>query len=89
MSMSSGVQGFKPPDAKWKKMKAIWDACKSAKIDPPIEVETFFNGEEPTDKGMEVEIEANVWSDEYRQGIEVDIKRLPADVTIIRFYNSW
>lgn len=89
MSMSTHVIGFVPPDEKWKQMKVIWDACSKADIALPGEVEEFFDGEEPSEKGQEVEIPYSKWSDENRQGIEVEINKLPKNVKLIRFYNSW
>ncbi len=92
MSMSTHVVGIRPPDAKWKKMKAVWDACKLADISTPDEVYEFFAGEEPDDAGVVVEIEKSIavtaWGDDGRAGFEVNIGRLPQDVTVIRFYNS-
>ena len=42
MSTSSYVIGFKPPDKKWRKMKAARDACIDADIPIPEEVEYIF-----------------------------------------------
>lgn len=89
MSMSTHVIGFKPPDAKWKKMKEVWDACEKAGIDPPKEVSEFFNYENPDENGVEVELDAAEWGDDGRQGYEIEVSKLPKGVTIIRFYNSW
>ena len=95
MSMSTHVVGFKPPDDKWKKMKAVWDACKAAGIDPPDDVDAFFEGTAPDDQGMEVDLDGHECAVKYRpasrarDGIEVDVKKLPPDVTVIRFYNSY
>ena len=93
MSMSTHVVGFRPADAKWKAMKAIWDACNEADVAVPAEVDRFFNGESPGDKpGAEVKIEGTAaieWRDDYRQGFELDVTKLPKDVHIVRFYNSY
>ena len=93
MSMSSHVVGFKPPDDKWKKMKKAYDACIEAGINVPENVEEFFNYEEPDDAGVEVELEEHACCKEYnadmRQGFEIDVSKLPKDVKIIRFYNSY
>lgn len=93
MSMSTHIKGFRPPDNKWKRMKEVWETCKIAEIDPPAEVYAFFESVEPDENGVEVELEKTVcckeWSDEYRQGFEIFIEKLPEDVKIIRFYNSW
>jgi len=94
MGMSTHVVGFKPPDDKWKKMKAVYDACQKAGINPPEEVFNFFGGSsEPDDQGVEVAIQklpcTKKFSSESKQGFEIDLKKLPPDVTVIRFYNSY
>ena len=92
MSMSTHIVGFRPADEKWKEMKTIWDACEKAGIDIPEAVEEFFDGEAPGDKpGAEVEIESALreWQDEGASGYEVDLGKLPKNVTVLRFYNSW
>ena len=91
MSMSTHVVGFKPPDAKWKKMKRVWDACVEADIEIPTEVTMFFEGESPDELGVRVELEEEVcctdYSEEMQTGFEIDVKKLPKDITLIRFYS--
>lgn len=92
MGMSTYVVGFKPADAKWKKMKAVWDACDEAKIEVPDSVEKYFDGVYPGDApGMTVAINTAIreWGDDGCSGYEVDLTKLPKDVTVIRFFNSW
>ena len=89
MGMSTWVKGIRPPDDKWKKMKAIWDACDKADIDVPDEVDDFFEGEPPDEKGVVVDIKEHRYSENSRAGIEVYIDELPKDVKIIRFVNAW
>jgi hypothetical protein len=93
MGMSTHICGFKPPDAKWKAMKAVWDSCRAAGIDAPKEVEDFFGGEVPDPKGVEVELGRDQglreWGTDYADGFELDVKKLPPDVTVIRFYNHY
>lgn len=93
MSMSSHVVGFKPPDAKWKKMKKVYDACQEAGTDLPDDVDKFFNGEPPDDAGVEVDLEDHACCKPYggdsSDGFDIDVTKLPKDVTIIRFYNSY
>jgi hypothetical protein len=93
MSMSMTVVGFRAADDRWRKMKAAWDACAAVGVAPPPEVGEFFGGEDPGDaQGMEVDIldrGAKKWSDEYREGYEVDIQALPDGVRFLRFYCSW
>lgn len=90
MSMSTYVVGIKPPDDKWKKMKAVYDACKNAGIETPDEVDEFFNYEIPDQAGVVVEIdELREWEEDTSDGYEIDIEKLPKDVKVLRFYNSW
>lgn len=93
MGMSTHVVGFKPPDDKWKKMKAVYDACRAADINCPEDVDDFFCNGEPDDRGVEFSIEkypcTKKYNEETSSGFEIDLKKLPADVTIIRFYNSY
>lgn len=87
--MSTHVVGFRAPDEEWTKMKAIWDACEVAKVSVPEEVERYFGGESPDPSGVEIEIEAHEWSNEYAEGYEINVADIPKGLTSIRFYNSW
>lgn len=96
MSMSTFVVGFKPPDEKWKNMREAWLACRAAGIEVPDAVSNFFGGEPPDGAGVEVGQKVlsacgaiSAWSADGRDGFELHVKNLPADVTIIRFYNHW
>lgn len=93
MGMSMHVYGYRPADDQWRKMKAAWDSCRDAGVDPPDEVNEFLNSTHPGDKpGTAVEIEGNAakkWSDDYRDGYEVDLSALPEGVRFIRFYCAW
>lgn len=74
-------------------MKRIYDACKSAGVAIPQDVEIFFAGEEPDDKGKIVDLEKSPavtqWSDGYRTGFEVDVNLIPEDIRTLRFYCAW
>jgi hypothetical protein len=70
-------------------MKAIWDACKKAGVEPPKEVRDFFGYGPPDDAGVEVKLELREWHDDSRSGYELDIDKLPKNITVIRFYNSY
>lgn len=83
MGQSTHVVGFKPPDEKWKKMKAVWDACDKAGMDPPKEVMKFFNHEPPDERGVAIEEKelkavgcVRDWGDESYDGFELDVKKL-------------
>jgi hypothetical protein len=92
MSESVHVVGFKPPDDKWKKMKAVWDACKKANIDVPDDVLSFFEYVEPDPLGVEIDLEktnaAEKYNEEMKWGWEINVAKLPKDVTVLRFYVS-
>lgn len=92
MSMSTHVVGFKPPDDKWKAMKAVYDACVAAGVVVPEDVQNFFGWTPPDEAGVEVDerkLPLKEWKDRSRQGFELDVTKLDPDIKIVRFYNSW
>lgn len=101
MSMTLNIEGVKVRDSKWENMKKIWDACSATNIPIPKEVNDYFNGETPDEKGVKVSLIpcvailknsyqiATKYSDEYSEGYEINVKEIPADITIIRITNSW
>ncbi len=93
MGMNKHIVGFRPPDKRWKEMKKVYDACAEAGVEIPDEVDEFFEGEEPDERGVEVDIEETDAVSEYnadmQDGFEVDITKLPKGVKIVRFYNSY
>lgn len=95
MGMSTHVVGFRPPDAKFKKFAAIWKQCEEAGISPPKEVDSFFESVPPDPKGVEIDLDGmkngpvSAWRNDSCDGYEVDLTKLPKDVTVLRFYNSW
>ena len=76
MSMSTHVVGFVPPDQQWQQLKAVHDACTAAGIEVPSAVEMVI-GSNPTEYGREVEIPVVKWSDDAREGYDVDVLRFP------------
>lgn len=91
MSMSTHVVGFRAPDEVWQRMKAAYDACKEADIEPPAEVLDFFGHERPDPRGIEVKLPITDWSDTSgaQQGFELAVSDIPPQVTHIRFFNAW
>lgn len=87
------VIGLRPPDAKWRAMKSVYDACIEAGIEIPKEVEQFFGGaeQEPDPSGVEVDIRSALteYEDDSSSGYELHVDKLPKDVKIVRFYNIW
>jgi len=93
MGMYTFVRGFREPDEKWLKMKAVWEACEEAATDIPDDVIDFFDDEEPDEAGITVDLEEHECCKKYEaegdSGYEIDISKLPKNITKIRFYNSW
>lgn len=91
MSMSTYVQGIRLPDERWKQMKAVWEASEAAGIQVPEEVRRFFNWERPDSKGIVMDIDdaASAWQRDMQEGIDVDLSKLPPNITHIRLINSW
>jgi len=93
MGMSTNVYGIKPPDDKWKKMKTIWDACETMGVKIPNEVDKFFGGEEPDDSGVLICLQGLGCCSDFRremmEGFEIDVTKLPKNVKVIRFENSY
>lgn len=91
MSMSTHAVGIRPMDDRYKSMLAIYDSCRKLGISTPREVDEFFNHEVPNSNGVIVNIEdaTRVWETDYCQGLEVDVSKLPSNVTVVRFFNSY
>jgi hypothetical protein len=98
MSMSLHVEGFIPPDAKFQKMFEVYRACEKAGVDIPAEVDEFFNGETPDAAGVRVSLTSaksdgeSMYKDAVKEyegdegmGYDVDLRKLPADIKILRF----
>lgn len=54
MSTGIHIRGFRPPDEKWQRMRAVWDACMAADVRPPKDVRDYFADEDPDPAGVEV-----------------------------------
>lgn len=90
MGMSTHVVGFRPPDEKWRQMKAVWDACVAASTDIPMDVLDFFGHEDPDERGVEISLNFTGWNDgRSSEGFEVQVADIPEGCATIRFYNSW
>ena len=89
MGMSAGVEFYRKPDERYEKMLEVYRACKDADMDLPDEVEQYFDDEDE-EYPLLVECDAaKEWSNEYSEGYEVDVDKLPKTVKKIRFVMSW
>ena len=94
MSVSTVIQGFRKPDAEWKRMKGVWDSCAEAGIPVPCEVEKFFGYEPPDPIGVKVSKKdlgeaVKLYNEEMCEGYEVELTLLPKHITHIRIYTSY
>lgn len=89
MSTSYSIVGMRPPDEKWKEMKAVWDACKAANVEIPDAVGDFFDDDEPDPKGIAIDLLSSEHSDEFRNWHTLSISDIPNNITEIRFVESW
>lgn len=91
MGMSTRVVGFRPPDDKWNKMRAIYIACVAADVEIPEQVMDFFNGEKPDPSGVEVNLDNILkgFKMDGAEGFELELAHVPFGVSAIRFFNSW
>lgn len=92
------VIGLKDPTPEYLSKLRAYQACRDAEVDPPKELSRYFEDmESPEETGMEVEIgdlyddggAVKEWQSEYREGLEVDLSKLPPGVTRVRFYCSY
>ena len=87
------VVGLRPVDDKWRAMKAAWDACELIGAPIPTKVYEFFDGVYPkSETVIEVELDKSVYAkynDDGQSGFDVDLRRLPDDVTMVRFFCAY
>jgi len=100
MSSTISVVGIVPADEKYKLMLDIQKSCQRAGVQIPKDVLAFFNHvEKPCDRGYEIQMAilgcsqynhpcATQYQGPYSSGIEIDVKKLPENVTHLRFLVS-
>ena len=92
-SPSMNVKGVRAPDQEYEEMKAVYDACVKAGVPVPERVNEFFCWEPPNPNRLMVDLDLSeaveMWRDDYREGFEVEIAKLPKNITHVRFYLSW
>ena len=74
-------------------MKAIYESCEAAAVPAPKEVCAFFDDMPPDPEGVVIPLSSHEcvseWYGTDEVGFQVDLSKLPKDVTVLRFYNSW
>ncbi len=100
MSMSTSIVAVRDMRQQFDKMWAAKEACEKAGIDYPEELKKYFGSNIDYDLKESAEQEMLTyslsgkpgvvqWGTEMREGYEVDLRKLPKDVKIIRFYNAY
>lgn len=101
MGMSTSIIGVRDLRQQFDKMWKAKEACEQAGIGYPEEVKKYFvdyiNESKPAVESEMLHFDLKNTSgvtlynnpDAASVGYEVDIRKLPKDVKIIRFYNSW
>lgn len=87
--MNLYVEGIRPPDEKWKRMKKVLDTCRDNDVSVPDEVWDFFGHDEPCPDGVDVGILHSRFKEEMIDCIEVKVEDIPPDVKILRFRVNW
>jgi len=74
-------------------MKAAYDGCLAAGVNPPESVEKFFGYEPPDDQGVVVNLDQHPCFEKGRPDMQdhftVDVATLPEHVRYVRFVNSY
>ena len=88
------IKGIREPDQEFMDMKAVYEACKKAGISVPDRVQEFFDWQDPSPLGIVSDLDLSDAVQAYddgkgREGFDVDISRLPKNITHIRFYLHW
>jgi hypothetical protein len=98
MHMDTFVVAFRPPDEEYFRMKALYEesmavasnSCSQPDL-PDDVIKCFCCMGEPDDAGAEVVLgdALQEWEGFMSEGYEIHIDKLPKDVRVVRFINSW
>lgn len=82
------VVGLSFPDDTWRKMRAVYDACEDAGLSVPSKVLEYFDYKEPNERGLEINLTVSdaVREDmvETREVVEIELSKIPANITVLR-----
>lgn len=92
-SPSMNIKGIREPDEEYQQMKAVYEACTKAGVPVPDRVQDFFDWQPPNPNGILTDLDLSEavteYRDDYREGFDVEISKLPKNITHIRFYLSY
>lgn len=93
MSQSMHVIGVGKPDENHRKMYAAYQSCLAAGISIPDEINEYFDWSTPNENGRKIELRRGDSIKEYkadmREGFDVDLSKLPPNITHVRFFVSY
>lgn len=89
MSESYFVRGIMEPTEDYKRKFAAFKACQEAGIEIPEELWKYFNDETPYEGGADVKIPFETVKEPGSFIYEVDLKKLPPQVTKVHFVISF
>jgi len=89
MGFSITIKGVKTPTEDYLKKVRAYKALKDANIDIPLELKKYFDGNEPDESGMLVNINytGNLLEDDCI--LEIDLNDIPDGVTKIRIIGDY
>lgn len=91
MGVFTYVEGLKPTTEEYEKKLKIYKLCNEFNISVPKEILDFF-ADEICEEGIPVELPKDVtkkYTDDSRDFLEVNLKKLPKEIEKIRFVNSY
>ena len=89
MSASCFVRGLIEPTEDYKKKYAAFKACEDAGIEIPQQLWEYFNDETPCGDGISTKIPYEKRTDDGNVTYEVDVSKLPPQVTKVQFIIGW
>ena len=93
MSESYHIHGICEPDAKWKEYQEILSICERNNVETPAEVQEYFEDSDPELSGVTMQLGpadgVTKYSADMRTGFDVEIAKLPDNVTKLRFFVSY
>ena len=96
--MSTHIIAFIPDtDPTFQKHLSVYNVCREAGVSLPKETADYFGSNQPysglPEEKLEFKLEKGVhyknFSQNMCQGFEIEIDKLPKEVTKIRFFNSY
>lgn len=89
MSAYYFVRGIMDPTDDYKKKYAAFKACKEAGIEIPQQLWDYFNNDTPYEDGISMKIPFEKKEEVGCSTYEVDLKKIPPQVTKVQFLVCW